>query len=323
MRILTPLAAMLGLGLLIALTAYYGFAGVGRAVASTGWGGALVVLARAAGLTGSGIGWGLLVPGLVVRRPRLFIGVRFIREAINSLFPVAGVGGDLIGARLLTFFGIAGGLAFASVFIDIFVQVATLLIFVLAGAGILLAVSNDHALISAVSCGLVVAVPAVAGFFVVLRVGTSNVIVARLTKVVQRRDWAGLHHVANLTDSLALVWRARRGFWASVALHLSLWFFGATEVWVALWFMGHPVGFAEAVAVESIGQAIRAAAFAMPAGLGVQDGGLIAVCGVFGVPAEVALGVALVKRIAELVLGVPGLLAWQAMEGRRLMAHGR
>jgi uncharacterized membrane protein YbhN (UPF0104 family) len=75
------------------------------------------------------------------------------------------------------------------------------------------------------------------------------------------------------------------------------------------------------VAIESVGQAVRAAAFAMPGGLGVQDGGLVAVCALLGVPPEVALALALVKRIAELVLGVPGLLAWQALEGRRLVVE--
>ncbi len=323
MRFLAPLAAMLGLGLLIGLTAYYGFAEVGRAVASAGFGVLLVVLARAASLAGCGIGWGVLVPGEIVRRAGIFIGLRFIREAINSLFPVAQVGGDLVGARLLTFFGIAGGLALASVFVDIFVQVATLLVFVLAGAGILLTFSDDHALVSAISYGLLIAVPAIACFFLVLRLGTSNALIVRLTKFAADRDWGGLRQITQLGDSLQVIWLSRKGVWTSVGIHLTLWFFGATEVWVALAFMGHPVGFVQAVAIESIGQGIRAAAFAMPGGLGVQDGGLIAACAVFGVPAEVALGVSLVKRIAELVLGVPGLVAWQALEGRRLMARER
>lgn len=323
MRLLAPLAAMLGLGLLIGLTAYYGFAEVGRAVASAGWGAALVVLSRAISLAGCGIGWGVLVPGALSGRAPAFIGLRFIREAINSLFPVAQVGGDLIGARLLTFFRVPGGLALASVFIDIFVQVATLLVFVLAGAGILLTLSDDHALASAVIYGLLIAVPAIACFFLVLRLGASNALMTRLMKFAQGRDWGGLRQVANLRDSLQQLWLGRKGVWTSLVIHLCLWFFGATEVWVALNFMGHPVGFVQAVAIESIGQGIRAAAFAMPGGLGIQDGGLIAVCAVFGVPAELALGVSLLKRIAELVLGVPGLLAWQALEGRRLMARER
>src|ERR1700722_14720434 len=63
----------------------------------------------------------------------------------------------------------------------------------------------------------------------------------------------------------------------------------------------------------------RGAAVPLPGGLGVQGGTLIAACMVFGVPAEAALGLALVKRIPDLVLGVPSLLVWQAMEGRRLL----
>ena len=38
----------------------------------------------------------------------------------------------------------------------------------------------------------------------------------------------------------------------------------------------------------------------------------------FGVPPDTALALSLVKRIPDLVIGVPGLMAWQAIEGRHL-----
>jgi hypothetical protein len=44
-------------------------------------------------------------------------------------------------------------------------------------------------------------------------------------------------------------------------------------------------------------------------------------CAIFGVPPEAALALSLVKRLPDLVLGVPGLIAWQAMEGWHF--HGR
>lgn len=323
MKVLTPVAAILGLALLTALTAYYGFASVGQAVASAGWGAALVVLVRAIAVAGAGIAWSLLIPGATLRQPGLFVSVRFIREAINCLFPVAQVGGDLIGARLVTFFGVGSGVAFASVLVDIFIQVATLLLFVVAGVGILVAASDDHGLALAVSYGLLIAVPAIAGFFVVLRLGASQSITARLVRFAERREWAAVGHVTRLTQNLQGVWRHRNGLWGSLLLHGGLWVFGATEAFVALAFMGHRVTVVDAVAIEAVGQAVRAAAFAMPGGLGVQDGGLIAVCAVFGVPPQVALALALVKRIAELALGVPGLLAWQALESRRLIIEKR
>jgi hypothetical protein len=40
--------------------------------------------------------------------------LRFVREAINSFFPVAVIGGDVIGARLLARFAISINLAVAS-----------------------------------------------------------------------------------------------------------------------------------------------------------------------------------------------------------------
>jgi putative membrane protein len=320
MKLFGSLAALLGLALLTGLTAYYGFASVGQAVASAGWGAVFVILVRAVALAAAGIGWWLLVKPAVACAPLPFVGVRFIREAINSLFPVATVGGDIIGARLITGLGILSGrLALASVLIDIFVQVVSLLIFVLAGLGVLATRADSNHLIAPIAIALVVATPAVAGFFLALNFGAFEPVMRRLVEFGERRQWAAFGHVAGLGDSLQRIWRNRRGLSASFLVHLAILFVNATEVWIALAFMGYPVTYAAAVAIESLGQASRAAAFPLPGGLGVQDGTLIAACVVFGVPAEAALGLALVKRIPDLVLGVPSLLAWQAMEGRRLL----
>jgi uncharacterized membrane protein YbhN (UPF0104 family) len=79
--------------------------------------------------------------------------------------------------------------------------------------------------------------------------------------------------------------------------------------------MGHPVSYEQAVIIESLMHAVRGAAFAVPGALGAQEGGLIVLCAIFGVPPEAALGLSLVKRIPDLIIGVPGLIAWQAMEG--------
>jgi putative membrane protein len=318
MKVLGSLAWLCGLALLTALTAYYGFGSVGQAVASAGWGAVLVILVRAVTLAAAGIGWWFLPPAACA--PLAFVGVRFIREAINSLFPVATVGGEIIGARLITRLGHLGGsLALASVLIDIFVQAVCLLIFVLAGLAVLATRGDSNPLTAPIAVALLVATPAVAGFFLALNFGAFEPVMRRLVEFGERRQWAAFSHVAGLGGSLQQIWRNHRGLSASFLVHLAILFVNATEVWIALAFMGYPVTYAAAVAIESLGQASRAAAFPLPGGLGVQDGTLIAACVVFGVPAEAALGLALVKRIPDLVLGIPALLAWQAMEGRRLL----
>ena len=320
MKIFAPIAGIFGLALLTVLTAYYGFASVIQAVVSSQWGTLIVVAARAIALAAAGIAWwSLLTP--IPRGPYIFVGLRFIREAINSLFPLAVVGGDVIGARLLAQFDIVAGTAIASVLIDIFIQAVCLLVFVLAGLGILLNLTDTHQLAARTLVILAIGLPAVAGFCLVLNFGAFEPIVRWLTAFGERRQWTALSHVADLGSRLQKIWQNRRELSASFFIHLVGVFFGATEVWIALAFMGHAVSLPEAVAIESLGQGSRAAAFVLPGGLGVQDGTLIAVSAAFGVPPDVALAMALIKRIPDLVLGLPSLLAWQALEGRRLLSQ--
>jgi hypothetical protein len=39
-----------------------------------------------------------------------------------------------------------------------------------------------------------------------------------------------------------------------------------------------------------------------------------------GIAPDIALSVSLVRRVRELTLGVPAMLVWQFVEGRRLLA---
>ncbi len=322
MRILAPLAGIFGLALLTALIAYFGFASVLQALVSSRWGTAGVIAARAAALTGAGLGWWLLLtparPG-----PGVFIGLRFIRDAINTLIPFAMVGGDVIGSRLLAQFGIARNSAIASVLIDIFLQVVGLTIFLLAGLGIMSDLVGSHRLTSIALIILALAVPAVTGFFLTLNFGAFEPVMRRLIAFGEKHQWPVFDHVVDLGDRLQQIWRNHRNLLASLVAHVGTIFFGATEVWIALLFMGYPVTPIEAIAIESLGQGTRAAAFVLPGGLGVQDGTLIAASAIFGVPADVALAMALIKRVPDLVLGIPSLVAWQALEGRGLLSRAK
>ena len=87
--------------------------------------------------------------------------------------------------------------------------------------------------------------------------------------------------------------------------------------------MGHPVSIGEALVIESLTQAVRARAFMIPSALGAQEAGLILLCGIFGVPPDQALALSLIKRAADVVVGVPGLVALQILEGGRLAATMR
>ena len=63
-----------------------------------------------------------------------------------------------------------------------------------------------------------------------------------------------------------------------------------------------------ALLLESLGQAVRGAAFAVPGALGVQETGYVLLAPLAGLTPDVALALSLAKRVRELLLGLPGLL---------------
>ena len=60
----------------------------------------------------------------------------------------------------------------------------------------------------------------------------------------------------------------------------------------------------------------------VPQALGVQEGGYIMLGALFGLSAEAALALSLVRRARDLVIGLPILLVWQVVEGRRSLRRG-
>jgi len=320
MKRLTILALIIGACLAIALIASSGVREVGEAAASVGWGIGPVVIARALAVEMAGMGWALLFPAGVRPRLRVCVLVRYVREGINTLLPLTQVGGEFIGARLLTFYRVEGATAAASVIVDVLVQAGTQFLFTALGLVVLIVLGGDEAIVRVAAIGLALAAPALAGFYIAQRRGGRRLLQALLARFAGDGQWLAIGGAVDaLYDRLQSFYAHRRALLSGAALHFVVWFVGALEVWIALRFMGYPASFAEALVIESLGQAIRGAAFIVPGALGVQEGGLIALGAVFGIPPQAALALSLIKRAADLVVGVPGLVAWQALEGKRLL----
>ncbi|WP_311274681.1 HpnL family protein [Methylobacterium sp. WCS2018Hpa-22] len=316
MKRLTTLALIVGLCTVAGLFLSSGLDDVAAAVVSAGWGAAIVVLARAVAVGWAGLGWFTVFPR--DDRPSLWncISLRFVREGINTLLPVATVGGDFVGARLLTQRGLSGGLAGASMFVDLMTQAVTQFLFTVGGVALLAWLHGDGPVVRTVAGGLAIAAPALGAFFLIQRRSGHRIIQALLSRFAAAREWRALGAVDVLFDSLRRLYSSPKRVVGAMGVHMIGWIIGAAEVYVALHFMGYPVTVAEAIVIESLAQAVRGAAFAVPGALGAQEGGLIALCAIFDIPAEAALALSLVKRLADLMVGVPGLVAWHFMEGK-------
>ena len=79
---------------------------------------------------------------------------------------------------------------------------------------------------------------------------------------------------------------------------------------------GHPTSWLRALAIESLAASARGAAFFVPGGLGVQEATVVGVGRYLGLPTETAVTLGMVKRLRELVVGLPGLAFWAYTEHR-------
>jgi putative membrane protein len=301
------------------LIGYFGFDAVGEAFISAGWG--MVALAVYQGLSigCSALAWRAILRSVWQGPNGLFFWARWVREAMNSLMPVAQVGGDIVGARLIAIKGAGAAVGGASIVVDKTVEVLTQFLFSIFGVALILVVSADRSLGWSVALALLIFGPLLIGFVVAQRMGMFHLLERFLLKLEDRSDWFSLGDVTGLHDTILRLYRDRGAIVISTIYHLFAWILGIGELWLAVHFMGYEVTLVAATIIESLAQAVRSAGFFIPASLGVQEGGYLLFGTMMGLSPEVALALSLVRRVRQILVGVPALLVWQVYEGRRMV----
>ncbi|MGB3493938.1 MAG: flippase-like domain-containing protein [Elainellaceae cyanobacterium] len=263
----------------------------------------------------------------------------WISFSINWLLPVGQVGGEIVRARMLIKRQFEPEMAIATVIGDQTLQVATQAIYALLGLVLFIDTqveqTTNSRMIWLVLLGCVLFGLVSGGLYWLQHQGLFQLF-ARIARKFNRfgivrsstrhnspepssESTPTLEEQATQIDAALKAMYQRR----DRLLIATLWRFGfrltaAAETWLSLYFLGHPVTVGEAIILESMGQAIRSAAFLIPGGLGAQEGGIMLIGVALGIPSDVALASSLCKRVRELTLGLPGLLAWQIDEGRRI-----
>ncbi len=319
MRLTLVFASAIGAILAVGLVAIYGWNPIVSALEAVGWGVVPVTLVRIGEAAAAALCWWLLLDRQSGTLLRACLLLRWVRESVNVLLPVAQVGGEIVGARLLTFFGVSGSLSSASVLVDLLAQTVTQFFFTLIGVALLATVGGADSLVRWVAVGLAVMAPALVGFFVAQRYGGARLLGQVLRRLTDDPQWTSVGGgLTALNQQMVALYGRPVRLGIVFTIHFAAWFLGVFEIWFALRFMGQPVSYATALVIESLGQAVRGAAFVVPGGIGVQEGGFVALCAVFGIPAPAAIALSLAKRFPEVVLGLPGLLVWQGLESRRI-----
>jgi putative membrane protein len=303
----------IGTALFVALLAWQGFGSVASTLGAAGWGLGLVALFHLLPLA-------LDAAAIIVLFDRRTthgsmcdaLLARWAGESVNSLLPAGQIGGPVLMVRHLAQRGTRLRDAAAAITVSTTMQALAQVVFalfglVLFGAYAAQGAFTDFRTLTFIATAVLAVF--IAGFSWTQRRGLFGRILRIVSKAFSKRDWSELTTHADAVDAgVRALYRERSKVAATFALSFAGWLVGTGEVWLALRFLGYPVGWLDAMLLESAGQAIRGAAFAIPGALGAQEGGYLLLAPLVGLPAEAALALSLAKRAREIALGVPGIV---------------
>jgi putative membrane protein len=314
-------AALIGLAIAVWLLLRVGAGSVFAAIASVGLGGfVLICLTGLVVVSLMGSGWFALMPDHRLRNLVSCIVARQTRDSAGDILPFSQFGGMVIGARAMTLRGIPAPFAFASVAADVTTELMAQIAFIAIGIALCIAELRGSTTMAPYVDGLILGtfllVPGIAAFVVLQRRGS-----ALAERLAGRFLPAAVKHTAAFALALKTLYASPARLAASSTIHLLSWLASSLIVWLSVRLIGGHLGFLSAVAIEALLAGLRSVTVFIPSAIGVQEAGYAALMPLFGLGPEIGLAVSLLRRARDIVIGVPVLLAWQAMEGRRALTR--
>jgi putative membrane protein len=323
MNHLARVLALAGLALAVYLFWRGDPAAVWTLIAQAGVGIVLAALLHVFPMALNARAWQAILPRGERLHLRAMLLAVWVRESVNGLLPVARVGGEIVSYRLMRIYRVRRFAAAAGLVVDMALSVLSQLVFALAGVALWIAHGQSSAFAEQVGLGLAVML-ALAMLFVIVqqRAGAFEKITSLVNRIARGRLEHAVGHSARIDRAVWSIYRRRDRIASCFLWQLAGWLAGAAEIAAALYFLGHPVSIADALAIEALIQAISSAVFVVPGALGVQEAGFLAIGAAFGLDASTALALAAARRVRDVIVFFPGLIAWQVVERKAQIRQG-
>jgi glycosyltransferase 2 family protein len=310
------LALLAGLGGLVWVVLAVGPAPVLESIGRLGWLGFSAVVAFHLGIiVVLGVAWWFTGPE---QAPvRAFVFGRYVRDSVGESLPLSQVGGFLVGARALVLGGAGGLFAAASTLVDLTAEACAKLPYTVIGLGLLVwDVPGRYAWVAGGLALAIVLAPALAILWLQWHGGRWVERAAGL--VASRMSGKWRFDPALLQLEITRLYRQRRAVFSAFLVHTVAWLLSGVELWITLHFMGRDLSMAAAIVIDSLLNGVRGIAFIVPGALGLQEMGYVAFGALFALSPDEAVALSLIRRGRDMAYGIPGVLLWQAVEGRRL-----
>jgi len=324
MRTLSYLGLLAGLLILTLLVVWGGVAEILRLLLASGWSLLWLPVVWFPTSLVTVLGWRpLFIPPRIPPFWHLYTAM-WIGRSINVLLPVATIGGEIAKARLIVLWGANAKEAGASVVLDKTIQAVSIIMWGMIGIVLLSQMSVDHAIVWPAIIGSSLLGLGLAGFIVVQHAGMFKGLSSFLSRFVPLIDWDSITHHAHETDHIVRgLYRDRSRIAMAVWWRVFSLALETVEIWLACYLLNFPISIMEAILLRSMISLLNSILFFIPNAYGIQEGGFVLVGALIGMSPELALAVSLATRLRELIIDLPGLLAWQYVEGRHFFTRKR
>jgi putative membrane protein len=316
---------VLGLAGAIGLIAWQGFETVAAAMVALGAGVFLLPFIYAPHYFGAAASWSLNFPH--GHRPpfRYVLRALWIGIGVETLMPLGGLAAEVVKVRLLIRAGTRAAIAASLAVVDMTVQIVVLIFWALLGFTALIITGPNETLFWPITTGAAFLVLAIGTMVYAQYAGLFGKLAQRGARSLRSERWQGLADNAHHLDrTIRAIYGRPLRVAAACAIRCTTRGLMAVEIWVAAWLMDSPITASDAVMFIGIISTLRAAAFVVPGGWGLQEGAYVVLGQMIGLEPEIALALSLATRARELMTGVPALMVWQFIEGKSLRrAMGR
>jgi putative membrane protein len=308
------MAALAGVAVLTALIASQELDAVIDMLATAGWGIALAACFKIVPIFFSARGWQILMPGRQRGSLLFFMWVVWVREAVNALLPVARVGGQVVGVRLMIRHGLRTTPSVAATVVDVTLGSGILILVAAIGITLFHFRAVDQTFTGPLLIGLALAVVLASGILCLQQIGVGARLAAMTRRHAGKRWRSFIGSAARFDRALQTCWQRRMQCVSSTSWQFVSWCLGGVEIWLLMRALGIEGDLADGFIIEALLQVAIGMAFFVPGAIGVQEGVIVAVGVALGLTPEQATALALARRARDLLVFLPALAGWQTGE---------
>jgi len=282
----------------------------------TGWGIFFVLVIYGFAFWVDTIAWQFTLPSTKFSWMYHLWKVRMVGSAVGKVLPFSAFGGAPIkGFLLKKHYGISYKEGAASIILIETTHLISMIIFMASGVFLISLFPNfskNYLTFSKISLALLSL--GVFGFYIVQRYKLTSIIGNWFSqRALGHRVKKFLIHLQEFDERLVHFYTLKRPlFFGALGLNLLNWYLGALEIYIILYFLGHPISMAESIMLETFVEIVRAGTFFIPGTLGTQEAAFLLATGVITGEPAFGMAAAIMRRVREIIWFVLGFsLGWQ------------